>query len=323
MKKIISLILSVLLVITVFAGCGDGNTDNNKDDKLKVVTTVFPCYEFVRNVIGENANTEISMLLDNGVDLHSYQPTAKDIIKIKNCDLFVYVGGESDEWVEKIKNENKNLNCLNLMDALGKDALSLEETVDGMQEEAEEDHEEAEEEYDEHIWLSLGIAQQSVNIICEKLSGIDKENKKVYKDNSENYNNSLKELSNKFADAVKESPIKTILFADRFPFRYFTDEFGLKYYAAFKGCSAESEASFETISFLAKKVNELNLKSVAVLEGSKTDIAKTVIKTSKKDNVNIVTFNSMQTTTSKDIKNGQTYLSIMEDNLNSLKEALK
>ncbi len=321
MKKAISLILSVILVLFVFAGCGDGN--DNKNDKIKIVTTVFPCYEFVRNVTGENNNTEISMLLDNGVDLHSFQPTAKDIIAIKNCDLFVYVGGESDEWVEKIKKEDKNLNCLNLMETLGKEALSLEETVDGMQEENEEEQEEDEEEYDEHIWLSLGIARQSVKIICEKLSEIDEENKNIYKDNSENYIKSLQELSDKFTDTVKESTVKTILFADRFPFKYFTDELGLKYYAAFKGCSAESEASFETISFLAKMVNELDLKSVAILEGSKTDIAKTVIKASKKDNVKIITFNSMQTTTSKEIENGQTYLSIMEDNLNSLKEALK
>ncbi len=324
MKRLLCLLLAVVMAVCLFAGCNSENA--SEDGKLSVVTTIFPFYDLIHEVMGDNVdNAKITMLLDNGVDLHSYQPTASDIVTISNSDLFVYTGGESDKWVEDLLKDkkNKDLKTLNLMEALGEDFLHTEETVEGMEDTEEEDEGEEEgEEYDEHIWLSIRNAQKIVENISDRLSEVDSENADSYKSNANKYNEKLGELKDKYSEAVSLGAKKTILFADRFPFRYLTDEFGLKYFAAFKGCSAESEASFETISFLANKINELNLNSVAVLDGSKAKIANTVIKTSKRENVKTITFNSMQTTTSKDVEAGQTYYSIMEDNLNSLKEAL-
>ncbi len=319
MKRIISFLISIVLICSVFAGCGNSVADTNK---LSIVTTIFPEYDWVNNILGEKCeNADVTMLLDNGVDLHSYQPTADDIIKISRCDLFIYVGGESDKWVNDALKEstNKNMIIIDLMDILGS-SVKEEEIVDGMQ--AEEDEEEnGKPEYDEHIWLSLKNAKVCINAIKDALIKIDGENEQTYSDNAKKYTESLDKLDGEFESCVSESANSTILFGDRFPFRYLTDDYGIKYYAAFAGCSSESEASFETISFLAKKLNELGLKSVIVLEGGKTDIAETIIKTSK-TKAKTVTLNSMQTTTSKDARKGQSYLKIMEQNLNVLKEVL-
>ncbi len=197
------------------------------------------------------------MLLDDGVDLHSYQPTAEDLEKIASCDLFIYVGGESDEWVEDaLKSKtNKNRVEINLMDALG-DSVKEEEEVEGMQSEDEHEHEgeeaESEEpEQDEHIWLSLRNAEVCTQAIADQLKKLDPSNKTEYEDNATAYKEELTGLDKEYQDTVEHAKRKTLLFADRFPFRYLADDYGLKYYAAFKGCSAETEASFKTITFLA------------------------------------------------------------------------
>ena len=530
MKKIFALLLALLMLASVLAGCASEqvNNDTNPETKpdasantdvnakpaaekapeksLKIVTTIFPEYDWVREVLGDQAeNDELTMLLDNGVDLHSYQPTADDIVKISDCDLFIYVGGESDGWVDDaLKNAtNKNMKVIDLQEVLG-DSVKAEEVVEGMQE-TEHDHghdhskevstfeddevqdrslsdwagdwqsaypfaldgalddafaamaeesemtaeeyktyyqngyktdisniniegdhieftyedgkkvgsdykyvgyyiqnwstgtkaamyrfeaadkdsgapvyiefndhmieptaaehfhirmsnesfdaivdpenswptffpadmtgeeicehmeghdHEHEEEADEHVWLSLKNAEVLVNAISKYLQELDPDNKDTYAANSDAYVKKLAALDADYQAAVDAASNKTVLFGDRFPFRYLVDDYGLNYYAAFVGCSAETEASFETISFLAKKVDELKLPCVLTIEGAQHKIAETIVQNTAEKNQKVLTMDSMQSTTSKDVKNGTTYLSVMEKNLSVLKEAL-
>ena len=501
MKKTTAMLLALLMIVGVLAGCGKQN-DTNKTDRLSIVTTIFPEYDWVKEILGDKAGVaEITMLLDNGVDLHSYQPTADDLVRISDCDLFIYVGGESDGWVDDaLKNAgNKNMKVINLLEVLG-DSVKTEETVEGMQEEehdhdhghneeitkddikdrtlsdfagewkslypyllngdldeycehkAEEDedssttkdtylekykaswqcdannitingnkitftytdgksvsaeytyagyqpklndegeissvryqfettntdapkyvqfndhgHEpgeaehfhiyfgndsfdalmdsktnpffvkdalsvdeildelmghEHEEEKDEHVWLSLKNAEVLVNAISKSLQELDPDNKDTYAANSDAYVKKLSALDADYQAAVDAATYKTVLFGDRFPFRYMADDYGLRYYAAFAGCSAETEASFETISFLAKKVDELKLPCVLTIEGTQHKIAETIVQNTAEKNQRVLTMDSMQSTTSKDVANVTTYLSVMEKNLSVLKEAL-
>ena len=342
MKKITVLLLALFMLVGALAGCGKQN-DTNQTDKLGIVTTIFPEYDWVREILGEKAdNAEITMLLDNGVDLHSYQPTADDIVKISDCDLFIYVGGESDEWVEDaLRNAaNRNMKVINLLEVLG-DSVKTEEIVEGMQEEEHEhedaeehEHEDAhahedaeehehEEETDEHVWLSLKNAKMLVRVISKALQELDPNNKDIYAANADAYVKKLSALDAEYQAAVDAASNKTILFGDRFPFRYLVDDYGLRYYAAFVGCSAETEAGFETISFLAKRVDEWKLPCVLTIEGAQHKIAETVVRNTTAKNQRVLTMDSMQSTTSKDVKNGTTYLSVMEKNLSVLKEALR
>ena len=327
MKKITALLLALFMLVGALAGCGKQN-DTNQTDKLSIVTTIFPEYDWVREILGEKAdNAEITMLLDNGVDLHSYQPTADDIVKISDCDLFIYVGGESDEWVEDaLRNAaNGNMKVINLLEVLG-DSVKTEEIVEGMQE-AEHEHEDAEEheheeEADEHVWLSLKNAKMLVRVISKALQELDPDSKDIYAANADAYVKKLSALDAEYQAAVDAASNKTILFGDRFPFRYLVDDYGLHYYAAFVGCSTETEAGFETISFLAGKVDELNLPCVLTIEGVQHKIAETIVRNTAAKNQKVLTMDSMQSTTSKDAANGTTYFSVMERNLSVLKEAL-
>ncbi len=324
MKKIISILLCLLLITGIMSGCSGSANTNSTSDKLSIVTTIFPEYDWVREILGENAaNTDLTLLLDNGVDLHSYQPTADDLIKISTCDLFVYVGGESDEWVDDaLKNAvNTDMKIINLLDVLGS-AVKTEEAVEGMEKEDEHDEHDDEPESDEHVWLSLKNAETVCNKICEELQAIDPDNKDVYSANTSSYIEKLSQLDDKYKSAVDNAEHNTVLFGDRFPFRYLTDDYGLEYYAAFVGCSAESEASFETISFLASKVDELGLPCVLTLEGTNLKIAETVVQSTNLKNQKILAMDSMQSTTSEDVENGVTYISVMEKNLSVLTEAL-
>ena len=328
MKKITALLLALFMLVGVLAGCGKQN-DTNQTDKLSIVTTIFPEYDWVREILGDKAdNAEITMLLDNGVDLHSYQPTADDIVKISDCDLFIYVGGESDEWVEDaLRNAaNRNMKVINLLEVLG-DSVKTEEIVEGMQEE-EHEHEDAEEheheeEVDEHVWLSLKNAKMLVRVISKALQELDPNNKDIYAANADAYVKKLSALDAEYQTAADAASNKTILFGDRFPFRYLVDDYGLRYYAAFVGCSTETEAGFETISFLAKRVDELKLPCVLTIEGAQHKIAETIVRNTTAKNQRVLTMDSMQSTTSKDVKNGTTYLSVMEKNLSVLKEVLR
>lgn len=339
MKKIISLFASALLMSVLFLSCNAKKSSG----KLQVVTTIYPVYDWVENILGEkSSDVEVTLLLDNGVDLHNYQPSADDIVKIINSDVFIYVGGESDEWVDDVLENavNKNMVVVNLLEEIG-DAAKEEEFVEGMQQEDEHEHEhehedededehehehhhdEEEAEYDEHVWLSLRNASVLTKSIASALKKVDSKNADVYEANSLAYIEKLSILDKEYSAAVSSAKRKTLLFADRFPFRYMTEDYGLKYYAAFIGCSAETEASFDTVIFLSKKLDELNLPVVLTIEGKSHRIAETVVAGSKKKNQKILSLNSLQASSKEDFTNGKDYLSVMYANLNVLKEALK
>ena len=330
MKKYISILLAAVMAVCCLSACGQNNSNKQIKDtnkQIKVVTTIFPEYDWVKEIAGDKvSDMDLTMLLDNGVDLHSYQPTADDIMKISDCDLFIYVGGESDAWVEDALKEavNKDMKVINLLDVLG-NSVKEEEVVEGMEaeEEEEEDGAEEEPEYDEHVWLSLRNAKVLCKAIADYLAEIDTENADTYQDNEKAYADKLDELDKKYQKTVDSASQKTLLFGDRFPFRYMVDDYGLSYYAAFVGCSAETEASFETITFLAGKTDELGLKNIMTIEKSDQKIAKTIIENTKEKNQGILTLDSMQSTTSDDVKKGATYFSIMENNLNVLQKALQ
>ena len=327
MKKTVSIIIVLIMLVTLFAGCGT-SAPAAQSDHLQIVTTIFPVYDWVKQVLGDQAqNTEITMLLDNGVDLHSYQPTATDIAKISSCDLFIYVGGESDEWVDSALDQatNKDMIVINLLDVLG-EKVKEEELVEGMQGEEEEESEEEEEEgpeYDEHVWLSLKNAGVLCESICDALCKADEVHADSYRQNCSAYVEQLNALDAEYQAAVEGASFDTLVFGDRFPFRYLVDDYGLNYYAAFVGCSAESEASFETVIFLAGKLDELGLKSILQIETADGALASTIRDATKTKDQQILTMNSLQSVTAEQEKSGITYLSVMKDNLEVLREALK
>ncbi len=377
MKKLISLMVCVIM-LAVLGGCGGQNQPaqkpetKNEPKKLKIVTTIFPIYDWTSEILGsEAAKVDLTMLLKSGVDMHSYQPTADDLVKLSSCDVLIYVGGESDKWIEDARKEavNKNMVVLRLMDVLG-DRLKQEETVEGMEahhhhhhdhdkdghkhddhdkdghkhddhdkdehkhheETADHKHEEHShdkdghehhDEYDEHIWLSLKNAKVCVDAIAEALARADAVHTQAYKENAEAYRAKLDALDKEYEAVVAASPKKTLLFGDRFPFRYLVDDYGLKYYAAFPGCSAETEASFETIAFLSAKLDELKLPAILTIEGSSRKVAETILYNTPTHDQKILVLDSMQSTVGDKAAYGQHYLEVMRKNLDVLKEALQ
>ena len=326
MKKIIAFALALLLCAPLLPA---GSMAENQ--KLRVTVTIFPIYDWVREIAGENMeNMDVTMLLDSGADLHNYQPTAMDILKVAQADLFIYVGGESDGWVDKVlaAASNPGLQALNLMEALG-DAVKEEAIVEGMEHEHEEhdehghDHEEEEHESDEHIWLSLRNAMALVPEIAQAMGACDPANAEKYAANAGAYADQLKALDEKYVQAVAEGSLKTILFGDRFPVRYLADDYALAYFAAFTGCSAETEASFQTIAFLSRKVDELGLKTVLTIENPKTQLPRAIVQNTQTKDQKILSMNSLQSVTADDLKTGINYLSVMAENLEVLREALQ
>ena len=306
--------------------------------EIQVVAAMFPEYDWIREILGENpGNVNLTLLMDSGTDLHSFQPTAEDMMRIASCDVFVYTGGPSGQWAkDALKTAvNPDMVVLDLLDALG-DRVKEEEIVEGMQHGHDHDHEGEEHEHegeehahhhdeaevDEHVWLSL----KNASFLCEKLeealTKADPENGALYAANAEAYRAKLDALDKEYQAAADGAKVKTLLFGDRFPFRYLADDYGLSYYAAFSGCSAETEASFETVAFLAGKADEIQVPCVMTIDGSDKRIAETIVRSTKAQNQKILTLNSMQSTTEKQVKEGVTYLAVMEQNLAVLKEAL-
>ena len=377
MKRIFVFFLLVLLFMVGVSGCGSSKNDAAKKSgvpgtdapKLKIVATIFPEYSWTKELLGRHEkDVELTLLAKKGVDMHSYQPSAEDILKIANSDLFIYVGGESDKWVDKALKEggNPKRRVLNLMKLMG-DRAKVEEEVEGMEkhdhhehdkdaharqekdkqdekhehhdkDKHEEKHEHEKEhnkdehdgkvhheqpEYDEHVWLSLKNADIVCKAIAEELAALDSKNAETYRTYYTAYSKKLAALDAKYKEAVTKAPVKTVLFGDRFPFRYLTDDYGLQYYAAFNGCSAETEASFATVAFLAKKMDELKLPAVLTIEGRQHKLAQTIVENTKAKNQKVLTLNSMQSVTEEEIKKGITYLAVMEQNLNVFKEALQ
>lgn len=329
--------------------------EKGNSNKISIVCTTFPQYDWVKNILGEEAERfNVTLLLDNGVDMHSYQPAVKDIATAGSSDLFIYVGGESDTWVEDALKEakNKDLKAINLMETLD-NFVKEEEIVEGMQEERKslghsheksskekqeqtqkESHENSQEingqkeaadeepEYDEHIWLSIRNAEIMVKNIEKAIEQFDSDNAKVYQNNAENYIKKLDTLDKQYANTIQNAKYKAILFGDRFPFRYMADDYDLKYYAAFAGCSAETMAGFETVTFLAKKADELQLPVILTIENSDGRIAEAVKSNTTKKNQKILAMNSLQSVTKEQLADGITYLQVMQENLSVLSEAL-
>ena len=331
------LVFAMVLVTAMFmlTACG---TSEEKSDKIKIVCTTFPSYDWISELTAGVENVELTLLQDKGVDLHSYQPTADDMIKIKESNLFVYVGGESDDWVDDAIEDihREDFSAISLMQILG-DNVKQEEVKEGMQAEDEEhdadehdadehedhDHDAEEVEYDEHVWLSLKNAETICAVLADKLEEINPENKDKISENAKSYIEKLSALDAEYEKTVSSATNKTVLFGDRFPFRYLVDDYGIDYFAAFVGCSAETEASFETVAFLSGKVDDLGLNTILTIDKSDKKIAKTIVANSKEKSAKILTLNSMQTVDKKQIEDGATDLKIMQENLNVLKEALK
>ena len=324
MKRIFTALLCLTLCVGLLAGCGGSAAPAVTDPgALKIVTTIFPLYDWIREILGERAQAaELTMLLDSGVDLHSYQPTVDDIVRISTCDVFVYVGGESDSWVADALAEavNPDMQVVNLMEVLG-DAAKEEELAEGMQA-GEEEEEEEEIEYDEHVWLSLRNAQVFCAAIAEALCAADPDNAAVYQANAAAYSEKLAALDDTYLTTLAPASKNMVLFGDRFAFRYLVDDYHILYYAAFSGCSAETEASFETIVFLAEKVDEQGLWAILQQETSDGSIARTIRDNTATGDQEILTVNSMQGITARDVEAGVTYLSVMEENLEVFRRAL-
>ena len=374
MKRTITIFILLVTLLLGFSGCGSsdksgGAKEDTSKPKLKIVATIFPEYSWTKELLGSHEkDVELTILAKKGVDMHSYQPSAEDILRIANCDLFLYVGGESDKWVDKALKESGNpkRRVLNLMKLMG-DWAKVEEEVESMEkhdhhehdkdahahqekdkqdekhehhdkDKQDEKHEHEKEhnkdkhdgkvhheqpEYDEHVWLSLKNADIVCKAIAEELAALDSKNAETYRANYTAYSKKLAALDAKYKEAVTKAPVKAVLFGDRFPFRYLTDDYGLQYYAAFNGCSAETEASFSTVAFLAKKMDELKLPAVLTIEGRQHKLAQTIVENTKAKNQKVLTLNSMQSVTEEEIKKGITYLAVMEQNLNVFQEALQ
>ena len=335
MKKAILIIAAAAAANIVAADAAPSSAANG--GRLRIVATTFPVYDWTREVLGDRlAETDLVLLQQSGTDLHSYSPSAADLRKIATCDLFVFVGGESDEWTERALAQpgKKGRRTLNLVKALGS-AAKEEKIVEGMEHEHHHDEEHGhakkhdhdhdedhdEHEVDEHVWLSLRHAATLAKAIAAELAALDPANAAAYRANAATYRAKLGALDGEYAAVVAATKRKTILVADRFPFRYLADDYGLKYFAAFSGCSAESEASFKTVIFLAKKVDELQLPAILVLEGTRHKIAETVRRTTKNRDQRIVTLDSLQSVGGEAAAKTR-YLDVMRKNLAALKTAL-
>ena len=373
MKKIAAFAMFVLATALTFVACSaESNEKAPAQKKVSIVATIYPQYDWLKNVLGDRLDAvNLKLLIKNGTDLHSYKPSAQDIAAIASADMVVYVGGESDEWIEKaLKATPKDGRVqVNLMEALG-DRVKEEEVVEGMQEEtkderretkeiAEENHEHGEEaeehehhehaethedhdhhehaeehedghhhheeaENDEHIWLSLKNAEILVRALADAIAKVDSTNATEYHMNAALYVAKISALDAQYRAATDSATLKTILFGDRFPFRYLVDDYGIKYFAAFVGCSAESEASFETVAFLAGKMDSLALPAIFTIDGSNGKIARAILDASKKSKeTSVLTLNSMQSVTDAQMQSGVDYLSVMQSNLEVLKKAIK
>ncbi len=312
MKKLLKLIFIVIFISTVIlTGC----SKEPEKTKMTIISTSFPGYDFSRAIIKDNDNIEVKMLLKPGAEMHDFEPTPQDIKNIRNSDIFIYVGGDSDTWIEGIlqdinKDKTKVIKLMDLVD------LVEEDIVEGM-----ENHEDDEEEreYDEHVWTSPINAIEITNKLKEHIIKLDKDNAELYEKNAEDYINQLKDIDSEIRNIVENGKRKEIIFGDRFPIRYFADEYGLTYYAAFPGCSEQTEASAKTISFLINKVKEDKIPVVFQIELSNGKIAKAI---AKETGTKVLQYSTAHNISQKDFDAGVTYADIMKNNIEVLKEAL-
>lgn len=322
MKRLISIILSTALIVSAFVGCTQNKNaaeknETNTKNKLNIIATIFPPYDFTRAVIGDKANA--SMLISPGMDIHSYDPSPDDIIKIQNADVFIYIGGDADAWVDTVLGsmDTSKKRIIKLMDCV---KTVPEETVEGMEADKDKEDSKGEVGYDEHIWTSPKNAAKMTNAIADALCSVDPTNAETYKLNAEAYVAQIDQVDMEIQDVVDNGRVKMIVVGDRFPFRYFVDEFGLDYRAAFNGCSTETEASAATISYLIDTVKKNNISSVFYIDFSNQNIAKAI---SEQTGANMLELNSCHNLSKTDFDNGVTYVSIMKQNAVNLKKGLE
>lgn len=323
---------AVLLVLcalsSCFASCGRKSEDNGK---IKVLCTMFPQYDWLSEIVGESEKIELSLIIQNGTDPHSYEPTAADILAISKADMIVYLGGESDKWVREAleRSDNKDIVRVEISECEGVELHDISSASEGHSHEGH-DHEHHDHEghnhgtLDEHLWLSLYNAKAACKALAEEVSKLDESGAERYSENAKAYIEKLDALDEKYEKAV-ESVAETerfLLFCDRFPFVYLLEDYGIEYAAAFEGCSAETDADFETVLRLIEEADEHAIEAVAVTESSDGALARTVLSSSRQGGGEIIVFNSLQSVNKGQIADGISYLSVMEENLNALKSAL-
>ncbi len=326
MKKI-GFVTIIFALFMMFVACGsDSEKKTTADKKISIIAAIYPQYDWLQNVLGKRADAvDLKLLVKGGMDLHSYKPSAQDIATIAGADMVVYVGGESDKWIEDALAATPKSGRVEvkMMQALG-DRVKEEEVVEGMQADPAEPADAEDAENDEHVWLSLKNAEMLVKNLAEALSKLDTAYSAEYHMNAALYIAKISGLDAQYRAMVESATHKVILVGDRFPFRYLVDDYNINYYAAFVGCSAESEASFETVAFLAGKMDSLALPAIFTIDGSNGKIARAILDASKKSKETpVLTLNSMQSVTDEQVKAGADYLSIMRENLEVLKKAIK
>lgn len=326
--KILSIIISAAMIFGMLAGCGGGEQEDS--DKVSIVATVFPQYDFARQIAGDRA--EITLLLKPGMEAHSYEPTPKDIIKIAHCDLFLNVGGESESWLDSVIDSVDNdqmyivsaMSCVENIEEEHSEGMTAKghEHDEDCEEEHDHEHEHSDEEeaeYDEHVWTSPMNAIEIVNDIAYALCEIDPENAEYYSANASEYIAQLSELDSKFRQIAANSERNTLIFGDRFPLLYFIKEYGLNYYAAFPGCASETEPSAATVAFLIDKVEKENIPVIFYIELSNHKVADAIAECT---GTKAMQFNTCHNISADDFEAGETYLSLMTANLEVLEEAL-
>lgn len=326
MKRFLSFILSLFIVLlTAFSlsSCSSekSNSAIQDNEKISVVTTIFPYYDFTRSIAGDKA--DIKLLLSPGSEPHSYDPSPSDIVAIENCDIFIYNGGESDEWVENVLDsiENKNMKIMRMMDYVD---LLYEQSVEHDEHEHGEEHNHVDEhehgeEYDEHIWTSVKNAEKLSDAIYYELSACDSANKSIYSSNRDRYISKLKSLDSKFSDIVSNAKRNTVVFGDRFPFLYFVTDYSLYYDCAFPGCSSETEPSISTVTHMIDFTRDNQIPVVFYLEFSNGRVARLI---SEDTGAKTMHYSSCHNVTKDEFADGATYISLMEQNANALREAL-
>ncbi|MCR5665612.1 MAG: metal ABC transporter substrate-binding protein [Eubacterium sp.] len=323
MKKIHLIVLAVVLLMTgVLSGCTGASSGVNTD-KIQVTATLFPQYDWMRQIIGEdNEYIELNLINDSGTDLHSYQPTVQDVALMSESDLLVYTGGESEEWVLDMQQEaaNDKLQIVSLLDVLGEQAVAEEEV--GAKAERTHSHTEEELEYDEHVWLSVKNAMMYVQYLSNMIVQLDPEHADTYEANTKAYLAKLEALDEQYQTVVDNASSSTLVYADRFPFRYMVEDYGLTYYAAYSGCSADTQVTFETITSLAAYMDQTEANAILIIDNSDESLAKTVLKYTNNPNRQILKMKSLQSATKSQIAEGLNYLDVMNENLAVLEKAL-
>lgn len=309
--RITALLTAAATALCLCSCTSQNDTDNRDSGKLKIISTVFPPYDLAKQIAGDNA--DISILLPPGSESHTYEPTAKEILEIQNCDIFLYIGGENEQWAEKIISSNKSdsVKTVKLIDCV--------KTLEEADLHEEEHHEEHSHEADEHIWTSPKNEQLMLTAVYDAICEADPENKAVYTKNKDSYNEQLSELDKAYKEAIDNAKNKTIIIADKFPFRYLAEEYGLDCYAAFSSCSDESEPSAAAMTSLISKIKELKIPVVYYLEFSSTKVADTLCS---ETGASSLMLHSCHNVSKEDLEKGISYVDLMKQNLENLKIAL-